>query len=51
MDASFNVYYTDLTPDAQQRLCERFKTSPEKENWGNAFPLFTLERYNIDEDA
>ena len=42
---SFNLYFSDLNEDAQKRLCERFETSPEEENWDvDVFPLAILER-------
>jgi len=48
---SFNVYFSDLKRDAQKRLCERFGTTPEKENWDkDIFPLFVLEREEDDCD-
>jgi hypothetical protein len=42
---SFNIYFSDLNEDAQRRLCERFDTQPEDENWDtDIFPLAILER-------
>ena len=39
------IYFSDLTEDAQKRLCEEFKTNPEDENWNmNFFPLVILTR-------
>lgn len=41
----FDIYFYDLTQDAQDRLCEMFQTTPEEENWDGGFlPLATLER-------
>ena len=41
----FNIYFSDLNEDAQKRLCERFETSPDKENWDrDVFPIAILER-------
>jgi len=42
---NFEIYFSDLTEDAQKRLCEEFKTNPEDENWNmNFFPLVILTR-------
>jgi len=43
------IYYRDLTPEAQTRLLEAFKTSVEEENW-EVFPLAVIEREN-DQDS
>jgi hypothetical protein len=41
----FDLYFCDLTQDAQDRLCEMFQTTPEEENWDkDVFPLAILER-------
>lgn len=41
----FDLYFSDLTQDAQDRLCEMFQTTPEDENWeGSWIPLAILER-------
>jgi hypothetical protein len=41
----FNLYFSDLNADAQARLCERFQTTPEDENWdADLLPLAILER-------
>ena len=37
------VFFRDLTPEAQENLCEIFQTTEDDENW-DIFPLFTLER-------
>jgi hypothetical protein len=42
---SFNVYFSDLTKEAQKRLLERFGTTERDENWdSDVFPLFIIER-------
>ena len=41
--AKFEVYFSDLTPDAQARLMEAFQTNAEEENWEDV-PLVTIER-------
>jgi len=41
---SFNIYFSDLTKEAQEKLCEEFNTTAEEENW-DVFPLFCIERY------
>jgi hypothetical protein len=41
----FNLYFSDLNEDAQRRLCERFETTPDDENWGaDIEPLAILNR-------
>jgi hypothetical protein len=40
---TFEIYYDDLTEEAQKRLCEAFQTSPEEENW-DVMPLTLIER-------
>ena len=44
MKAKFEIYYEDLTEAAQHYLCKALKTTPEKENWADAFPLAVIER-------
>lgn len=44
----FEIYFDDLTKDAQKRLCEEFKTTPKEENW-DVLPLTSIERFE-DED-
>lgn len=42
---SFNIYFSDLTEDAQRRLLERFDTTAKAENWdADIFPLFIITR-------
>jgi hypothetical protein len=42
-DKEFNVYFSDLTPECQARLLERFDTTPEERNWDmDISPLFIL---------
>ncbi len=41
--AKFDVYFHDLTPEAQARLLEQFRTTMEDENWENT-PLAIIER-------
>jgi hypothetical protein len=41
--SSFEIYFDDLTPEAQDRLLETFKTAPQDENWYIA-PLASIER-------
>ena len=38
-----DIYYHDLTPEAQEELCKNFKTTPEDENW-DIYPLTVLCR-------
>jgi hypothetical protein len=42
---SFNVYFSDLTKEAQTRLLERFGTTAQTEGWDNdKSPLFVITR-------
>lgn len=42
---TFDLYFSDLNEDAQARLCERFQTTPDQENWDrNVFPIAIIER-------
>lgn len=41
----FNIYFSDLTPKTQQRLCKAWGTTPEEENWDiDLAPLAVLKR-------
>jgi hypothetical protein len=42
------IYFDDLTSDAQNRLLNEFKTSREDENW-DVHPLAIIER-EIEDD-
>ncbi len=37
------IYFRDLTPDAQRRLLKEFETTAEEENW-DVFPIAEVER-------
>lgn len=39
----FEIYFRDLTEDAQLELCEEFETTPEDENW-DIQPIAVIER-------
>ena len=39
----FEIYFCDLTPEAQVRLLKTFETTEDDENW-EAFPLDIIER-------
>ena len=39
----YEVFFRNLTPEAQEKLCEIFQTTEIDENW-DTFPLCTLER-------
>ncbi len=42
---TFEIYFDDLTKEAQDRLCEEFKTKPEDENWEiDVIPLAVIHR-------
>jgi len=43
VNKAFEIYYYDLTEEAQKRLCETFSTSVEEENW-EVIPLSIIER-------
>ncbi len=41
----FNIYFSDLNKETQERLCEAWNTTPEEENWDiDLAPLVVLER-------
>jgi hypothetical protein len=40
---TYEVFFRDLTLEAQENLCGIFQTTELDENW-DVFPLFTLER-------
>ncbi len=40
---SVEIYFRDLTPEAQANIREEFRTSEEDENW-DTFPLSVIER-------
>lgn len=39
----FEIYYKDLSPEAQHRLCKEWETTEEDENW-DCIPLAIIER-------
>lgn len=43
MVKKFEIYFKDLTPDAQGRLLKGFETTAEEENW-DVFPIAEIER-------
>ena len=43
MNEAFEIFYDDLTEEAQERLCEAFSTSEGEENW-EVIPLSIIER-------
>jgi len=48
MNKTFEIFYDDLTKEAQKRLCEAFSTSAKDENW-EVIPLSIIEREDDDE--
>jgi hypothetical protein len=40
---TFEIHFSDLTEDAQRRLCKAFGTTPREENW-DVFPVTVIER-------
>ena len=40
---TFEIYFKDLTEEAQAKLCKEFQTTSEDENW-DVFPLAIIER-------
>ena len=43
MTETVEIYFDDLTPDAQSNLLEKFKTTVRDENWDDV-PLAIIER-------
>jgi len=48
MNKTFEIFYDDLTKEAQERLCEAFSTSAEVEYW-EVMPLSIIEREDDNE--
>ena len=42
------IYFEDLTLEAQMKLLQAFQTTPEEENW-DVFPIAVIEREFVDE--
>jgi len=40
---TFEIFFKDLTPEAQARIMECFHTTEREENW-DVFPLSVIER-------
>jgi len=40
---TFEIYFRDLTKEAQKELCEELDTTPEEENW-DVVALGIMER-------
>lgn len=40
---TFEIYFDDLVPQAQDKLLDEFDTDPANENW-EEFPLAIIER-------
>ncbi len=45
----FEIYFNDLTKEAQEALLKEYETSVEEENW-DIFPLAVIERCEENED-
>jgi hypothetical protein len=43
MTETIEIYFDDLTPEAQNNLLEKFKTTARNENWDTT-PLAIIER-------
>jgi len=43
------IYFDDLTPEAQMKLLQAFQTTPEEENW-DIFPIAVTEKEFVDEN-
>jgi hypothetical protein len=43
MTRTVEIYFRDLTPDAQEHLLKEFRTSEEDENW-DTIPIAVTER-------
>lgn len=39
----FEIFFRDLTEEAQKNLCAEFETTEKDENW-DVFPIATIER-------
>lgn len=44
---SFEIYFDDLTPEAQESICLLFETTRYDENWESA-PLAVIDREDED---
>ncbi len=47
MTNTFEIYFRDLTPEAQANLLEEFNTTEEAENW-DTIPIAVTEREEED---
>lgn len=45
---SFDIYWTDLTPEAQARFREEMEHGAEEQNW-DIFPMTTIEEEDDDD--
>jgi len=43
MTEKFEIYFKDLTPEAQKDLLEKFQTTEKDKNW-DVFPLAVIVR-------
>ncbi len=43
MTKTVEIYFDDLTPEAQKRLMSKFETAADQENW-ETIPLAVIER-------
>ena len=43
MIKTVEIYFRDLTPEAQSHLLKEFETTAEEENW-DIFPIAEIER-------
>ncbi len=48
MTKKVEIYFRDLTPEAQNHLLKEFETTAEEENW-DVFPIAEIER-EMEED-
>jgi hypothetical protein len=48
MTKTVEIYFRDLTSEAQNRLLKEFETTEEEENW-DVFPIAEIER-EVEED-
>jgi hypothetical protein len=39
----YEIFFRDLTPEAQKNLCDLFNTTEKDENW-DVFPIAEIER-------
>ena len=49
MNKTLEIYFDDLTVEAQENLLEKFDTTKKEENW-DVFPITVIDREVYDKD-